>query len=206
MMLNQSLKTYLTGLPAAFDDIPEKRKADLEKVSQYIQDKRNANDPIKLTVICTHNSRRSHMGQLWLLAAAYYYHIDAIFTFSGGTEATAFHPNAVEALRRAGFHIKKVHQEANSLYEVHLGQDLPAVSCFSKLFDHESNPSDGFAAIMVCDEANEACPFIPGAEQRFAISFEDPKAYDGTPQEQEQYDLRCRQIAKEFLYIFSRLN
>ena len=71
---------------------------------------------------------------------------------------------------------------------------------FSKKYDHSQNPQNAFAAIMVCSNADEACPFIPGADARFSLPFQDPKQHDNTPQEGRQYDERCRQIAREMLY------
>jgi arsenate reductase len=56
---------------------------------------------------------------------------------------------------------------------------------------------------MTCSDAEENCPFIPGVELRIGTTYEDPKAYDNTLQQDTQYDTRCRQIALETLYVFS---
>jgi len=154
----------------------------------------------RLTVICTHNSRRSHMGQLWLRAAATYYGVGGVAVFSGGTEATAFNPRAVAALKRAGFKLHRAGGGENPRYEASYGKTFPSVIMFSKRFDHSDNPKEGFAAVMVCSDADATCPVAPGAEGRFSVPFEDPKNFDGTPYEQSAYDERCRQIAREMLF------
>ena len=59
---------------------------------------------------------------------------------------------------------------------------------------------------MTCDSANEACPFVPGAEIRIPITFKDPKAFDNTPQQAEKYKERSLQIATELFYVFSQIN
>ena len=61
-------------------------------------------------------------------------------------------------------------------------------------------------AILTCVEADGACPFIAGAAQRIALPFEDPKAFDNTPQQSEKYEERSLQIATELLYVFSKIN
>jgi arsenate reductase len=75
--------------------------------------------------------------------------------------------------------------------------------CFSKKFDDDFNPKTNFAAIMTCSEADENCPFVPGAEFRKSITYTDPKEADGTNREVEVYDERCRQIATEMFYMMN---
>ena len=58
---------------------------------------------------------------------------------------------------------------------------------------------------MTCTHADENCPFIPGAEKRISLPFEDPKAFDDTSEEAEQYDKRSLQIATEMKYVFNEL-
>ncbi len=199
-VFNQKLLNYLSTLESEFDQIPRERKNKLEELSTYISGKSRIGEPVNITVICTHNSRRSHMGQLWLKVASIFYGIKNVRTFSGGTEATAFYESAVNAMKRVGFDIELMEKSANPIYECLLGKGIPKIKMFSKKYDHFENPSQGFAAIMVCTEADEACPFIPGADVRFSIPYFDPKAFDGTPKEMHAYDERCRQIAREMFY------
>ncbi|EDP96903.1 hypothetical protein U8527_01155 [Kordia algicida OT-1] len=159
-----------------------------------------------MIVICTHNSRRSHLGQLWLALAADYYKLPTIETFSGGTEATLFHPNAIAAVKRVGFEVSIEAQAKNPIYNIQWKANQEPYQAFSKRFEEAPNPTQEFAAIMVCTEADEGCPFVSGTDFRIALPFEDPKAFDGTPQEEEKYDERCRQIGTEMLYVMSKVS
>lgn len=200
-----NIKTYVDGLTKEFKSIPENRKEILEKITQYIAKKRVIGSPINLVYICTHNSRRSHFGQVWAHVAASYYGIKNVNTYSGGTEATAFNINAINSLKRVGFTIKPINIEKNTTYHVfHDDNETPSV-CFSKTYDDAKNPQKEFAAIMTCSDAEENCPFIPGVELRIGTTYDDPKAFDNTPQQDAKYDERCKQIALETLYVFSKL-
>jgi protein-tyrosine-phosphatase len=170
-----------------------------------VQKKVAANQPVQLTFICTHNSRRSHFSQLWAQVAAYYYKIPAVKTYSGGTEATAFNPRAVRAIEDAGFNVEKTGAEPNPVYLVHYAEDQSPVRAFSKVYDEGGNPTADFGAVMTCTHADENCPFIPGAV-RLSLPYEDPKAFDGAPEEGAKYAERCRQIACELLYAFSQVS
>ena len=144
------------------------------------------------------------MGQLWAAAAAAHSGIDGVETYSGGTEATAFNPRAGAALERAGFVIDQPGGD-NPHCKATVDEDGPVIECFSKTYDDPFNPTKGFAAIMTCSEADEACPVVLGAALRAPIQYEDPKVADGTPEEAVAYDERCLQIATEMLYLFSRV-
>ncbi len=199
----RTVKQYIEELIPQFEELPEERKAILKKIGQYISDKRNQGKPVHLVYICTHNSRRSHFGQIWAKVAADFYGIPEVYTYSGGTEATAFHPHALEAIRRTGMTVKKITDTENPIYHVfHSDNQEPGV-CFSKVYDAPQNPLSAFAAIMTCSDAEENCPFIPGVELRVATTYDDPKASDNTPLQNETYDERCKQIALETLYVFS---
>ncbi len=187
------------------ESIPADRKAQLDKLALYIKTQQSTGQASKLVFICTHNSRRSHLSQIWAKTAAEYYGIgSAIEAYSGGTEATAFNPRAVAALERAGFTIEKPEGE-NPHYMVRFSEQTPALECFSKVYDQAPNPSEGFAAVMTCSQADKNCPSIPGAAVRVPIPYEDPKAADGTPDEAKVYDERSAQIASEMFYLMKRV-
>ena len=199
----QNIRTILRDLETHFDEIPQERKTILSKIATYIQSKYDKNDPIQLVYICTHNSRRSHFGQIAAAVAADFYSIDNVHTFSGGTEATAFHPNAINALRGLGFDIHSENETAkNPIWNVQFGVQAQT-TCFSKVYDDAANPSKNFAAIMTCSDAEQNCPFIVGTDLRIGTTYNDPKASDGTPQQDETYKTRFLQIATEMLYAFS---
>lgn len=196
------LKTYITQLGSDFDSIPSERKEQLREVADYIRSTKESGEAARLNFICTHNSRRSHLAQIWTQTAAKYYEIEDIETYSGGTEATAFNPRAVAAVERAGFEVNNPGGD-NPRYEVSFSDDAKPMICFSKKFDDDFNPNKNFAAIMTCSDADENCPFVPGAEFREPITYVDPKEADGTDREAEVYDERCGQIATEMFYMMN---
>jgi len=202
--MHRALTRYIDRALLHLSGIPEERKRSLETVAAFVSSKRSAGEAAKLTFICTHNSRRSQMGQLWAAAAAAHFGLDGVHTYSGGTEATAFNPRAVTALHQAGFIIESPGGD-NPHYRVTYDEGGPVMECFSKRYDDPFNPADGFAAIMTCSEADEACPVVVGAAFCAPIPYEDPKVADGTPEEAVEYQERCLQIAVEMLYLFSRV-
>lgn len=198
------IKNYCNHLVQNFDKIPAERKKLLEKLTDYIQKKIDNKEKLQLVFICTHNSRRSHFGQVWAAVAAAYFQIPDVFTFSGGTEARAFHTNAINALNKIGFKVEKESESINPVYKVAFSEE-GYLECFSKVYDDEANPKNNFAAIMTCSDAEENCPFIPGVELRIATTYNDPKEFDNTPQQDEKYTERSEQIATELLYVFSKV-
>jgi arsenate reductase (thioredoxin) len=160
---------------------------------------------MRMNFICTHNSRRSHIAQLWAWAAAEHFGMRPFESFSGGTEATAFNPRAVAAMRRAGFHIGDAKGE-NPRYPVRLEENGPSILCWSKTFDDAANPTEDFIAVMVCTDAEQNCPFVAGASHRFALPFKDPKISDGTPLEAKTYDDRVQEIGREMIFLFQQIS
>lgn len=203
--VNPTLAKYIADCEKGFNAIPSERKADLEKIASFIQAKVKLGEQVQLTYICTHNSRRSHLGQIWGATAAAYYSIPNVKTFSGGTESTAFNERAVVACRRAGFDIEQITKDKNAVYEVKFAIGAKPIKAFSKKYDDLSNPQSDFCAIMTCSQADEVCPVVKGAILRVATPYEDPKAFDGKPEETAKYDERCKQIATETLYLFSKV-
>jgi protein-tyrosine-phosphatase len=199
------VEQYMENIQSDVESIPDIRKEQLEEVAAYVKEKSSAIQDVQMTFICTHNSRRSHMSQVWAQTAAHYYQIPNVQCYSGGTEATAFNPRAVKAMKKAGFNIEKTGNETNPVYLVSYSNKAEPLQCFSKKFEDDFNPQTNFAAIMTCSQADEGCPFVPGAEVRFSIPYEDPKVADDTPEEEAKYDERCRQIATEMFYLFSKV-
>lgn len=201
--LLSKLKKYVEGVEKELDVLPEERKANLQKIAAYIIEKQKKSEKAEILVICTHNSRRSHLGQVWLQIAAHYYGLSNIYTFSGGTEATACNIRTVKALQRAGLEIKNISEkdEKNPKYVAKYATKAPEMTLFSKEYSSTVNPQSGFLAVLVCDTADEACPIVRGAEQRIYHGYEDPKKSDNTPQEEKTYDERCRQVAQEMFFV-----
>lgn len=186
--------------------ISEERKEVLQPLIDFIRSKASENQEIRINFICTHNSRRSHLSQVWAQTIANYFQIKQVFCYSGGTEATALFPMVVETLQNSGFKISAISKNDNQVYSIKYSDNEHPIIGFSKILDDDFNPKSEFAAIMTCDSANEACPFVPGAEKRIPITFEDPKAFDNTPQQAEKYKERSMQIATEMFYVFSQVN
>jgi arsenate reductase len=191
----------------AFDseNIATERKKTLQPLIDFIQNKVTNHQEVRLNFICTHNSRRSHLSQVWAQTAAAYYTIKNVFCYSGGTEATALFPMIAKTLEQSGFKIKTIAAENNPIYAIKYAKNEHPIVGFSKTYDDDFNPQSEFAAILTCSQADRGCPFIAGAEKRIPITFEDPKAFDNTSQQTEKYQERSLQIATEMFYVFSQI-
>ena len=195
-------KLKILILKALEAPIEEERKVFLHHLANYIQKKLKKKQTARLKFICTHNSRRSQFAQIWTQLAAAYFKIPVISS-SGGVEVTAFNERAVASIQRFGFEVQSKGIE-NPHYTVSFDTHSKPLSLFSKHFDEEPI-SDPFAAVMTCTHADENCPFIPAAEARIALRYEDPKVYDNTPLEATKYDERSFEIAAELFYVFKRV-
>lgn len=183
------------------DIISAERKQILSGLSSYVDQHNVAN----LIFICTHNSRRSHISQIWAQTAASYFDISKVNAYSGGTEATAFNPRAVDALRDIGFKIELSSSGVNPHYSVQYSNDHPTFEVFSKRYDDPGNPTNDFAAIMTCTHADVNCPIVVGATKRISLPYDDPKDFDGTDLESLKYKERSLEIGREILFAFSQI-
>jgi len=200
-----AVERTIDKLVREFSQIPDERLIIISQLKMFIQEQKDSGNKILLNFICTHNSRRSHISQIWAQTAAHYYGIGNVETFSGGTETTAFNPRAVKAMKQAGFDIVTAKDGQNPVYNVRFSTDAPALTVFSKKYDDDLNPKKGYAAVMTCSHADENCPFIPGASKRVALTYNDPKDFDGTAQEEAKYSERVHEIGREILYAFSQV-
>jgi hypothetical protein len=200
---NPKLTAYCEAIPSKFNDIPSERKSELKEIANFVIEQKKLNKPANLLFVCTSNSRRSHMAQVWAQIASYYYGIDSVFTFSGGTEQTRVNINAIEAFERTGIQIYSNNQGDNPLRYVRIGDKWNPWVIFSKKYTDTTNPITNFAAVMVCSEADKACPTVNGAELRIGLPYQDPKEFDNSPLKAAKYDERCMQIASEMFYVMS---
>ena len=205
LTLNGEIEKFCKELESDTEIIPYERKEKLSKLSNYISNEIKEGQTPKIVVICTHNSRRSHIGQIWLAAGADYFQLPEIQTFSGGTEATAFNIRAVKAFQRIGFDISAMEETKNPIYQISWKKGMKPYQAFSKRYEEEPNPKEKFAAVMVCSEADEGCPFVFGCDFRLSLPFEDPKEFDETELETEKYDEKVRQIGREMLFVISQV-
>ncbi len=187
-------------------NISEERATILQPLIDFVQQKTDHKHPVNLNFICTHNSRRSHLSQVWAQAAAAYYSIPDVHCYSGGTEATALFPKVAETLTSQGFRLFKIADNNNPVYAIKYNDNALPLIGFSKKYDNPFNPVAAFAAIMTCSQADGGCPFIAGAEKRIPVTFEDPKISDHTPDQSDVYAARSLQIASEMFYVFSKIN
>ncbi len=206
MQVYPLINSHIEGFEKEFDLIPEARKRFLGELAFFIERKLKAGEKSELIFICTHNSRRSHIAQIWAQTAATYFGIPNVACYSGGTEATAFNDRAVKALEGFGFRIRRTTDGSNPIYEVCYAEDALPIIAFSKVYDADGNPEKNFCAIMICSDADKNCPLVPGASFRIVISHDDPKDFDGTPEETKQYKERVHQIGRELIYAFSLLD
>jgi arsenate reductase len=194
----------------ANEDLSPERRAILDRLVQHLAQQRaqqrDQGKMINVTFICTHNSRRSQMAQVWFHVAAHVYNVADIHAYSGGTEVTACNARTIEALRRSGLEVKQLSEGENPIYSLRFSEAAEPIQVFSKVYSQQGNPQHDFVAVMCCDDADRACPLVEGADGRFALSYIDPKVADETPREQEVYDQRNRQIAAEMLYVISRVS
>jgi arsenate reductase len=174
-------------------------------LADYIQKAQNNHETIRLNFICTHNSRRSHLAQIWAQTMAFHFGLKNIFCYSGGTEATAMFATVVTTLQHQGFQIQQLSVAENPIYALKYAQNEAPVICFSKTYNHSFNPQNQYVAIMTCSSADEGCPVVLGASARFSIQYDDPKAYDYTDLQSEKYAERSLEIAKEMWWVFQAI-
>lgn len=129
--VNAKLSNEINKLLKESKKIPKERKQTIEEMAKYIAKKLISDNEVNLTFICTHNSRRSYISQLWAFALSNYFGISNINCFSGGTEVTAFNHRSVKALKKCGFDIEQAEEGSNPKYKCRIGDGLPELISFS---------------------------------------------------------------------------
>lgn len=206
MMLSNNLNNSIKELIKEFDLISETRKQELENLALVIKESLIKFGKAEITVICTHNSRRSQLGQLWIKVAAIHYGIKNIYTFSGGTAATSFNYRMINAIKEYGFKVKQLDENENPKYHIKLGETDESMDInYSKVYSENYNPQSNYIAIMVCSQADEGCPFVAGAFKRISLPYLDPKEFDDTEFEIIKYLEKVKEIGREMLYMASKI-
>jgi arsenate reductase (thioredoxin) len=200
----QTVRPFIAQVTKEFDQIPPDRQKELRKIALYVKSKLAANETPQLTFICTHNSRRSHLAQVWAQTAAAYYDVPGVKTYSGGIEVTACNIRTVWAMRRAGFSVVEISGGTNPVYLIQYSDSAEPLRAFSKLYNQGGNPTNNYVAVMTCDNADKNCPVVEGSSMRVGVHYVDPKESDGKPEEEATYDERCRQIAREMFFMMSQ--
>ena len=183
-------------------NLDDKRKDLLKGIAKSIAEIYTSNNgKISVNFICTHNSRRSQLGQVWTFFAANYFDLN-ITSYSGGTEVTAFHRNTVMTLKEVGFTFNvEEFSHQNPVYQVSFNETSDYILGFSKTYDHQINEAP-YVAITTCNSADQNCPYIAEATKRFHLPFVDPKFSDNTEDQQKIYLKTNAEVASEIYYIF----
>ena len=210
-----AVREYADRLTASFDMIGETHRLAGGKLVDWIAKNYRPGQPLDVVVVCTGNSRRSILGATTGNIAADYYGMPEIRFHSGGTAPTAFNTRTVNTLKEIGVEVEPTGREAargepqtaNPVYRVCWGSPgdigLPAMEAgeFSKHYDDAANPKKDFAALMVCGEADAACPFVKGAALRVSMPYLDPKIYDGGSLESAKYAERRDDMGRLMLAV-----
>ncbi|MDE2509052.1 MAG: hypothetical protein KGM43_17750 [Planctomycetota bacterium] len=194
--LFSGIAAHLAGLVTTLDEIAPPHQEAGRRLAGWLSTHYRRGEVLPVVVVCTGNSRRSVLGAMMGNAAACFLGVPEIRFFSAGTTPSAFNPRTVRALQAVGFEVEPTGGAAapgpegsvNPRYEVRWGADPDQrVTEFSKALGDPALPRESFAALMVCDEADAGCPFVPGAAARISMPFVDPKSADHGPREAERY-------------------
>lgn len=203
--MNQALTNYIKKLSHLQSKISSERIPLLDEIADYIITTKKAKKAVYLVFIGTHNSRRSHMSQIWASTLAHHFDVKDIVTYSGGTVVTAMDIRVVNALHKAGFGVLGSGGQ-NPRYEVVYSPETIPLVCYSKAYDSPENPTENFAAVLTCKETEEACPLLIGANALFLLHYNDPKEADDTPWEADRYEECLLQIGAEMYYLMAKVS
>ena len=207
-------KSMYQNLKTSIEEIAQKvivdnnRKEVLDDFSNLIVREILSQTKCNLNFICTHNSRRSHLSQIWAWVMSRHFNLNSVECFSGGTEATALFPLVQQVLVEKGIHSEVIgHKKAdNPIYYFKISEGILPLIGFSKKYDDTYNPAQDYIAVMTCSHANENCPLVLGAKSRIALTYEDPKAFDHTPVQLAKYRERSHEIAVEMYVVFKQVS
>lgn len=210
--LFSKIRQYADLLTTQFDLIEEPHRAAVDELVTWISTNYQSGKPLDVIVVCTGNSRRSILGSTLGNIAAAYYGLPNIRFYSGGTHPSAFNLRTVAALKEIGVEIEQLGKEAprgssgeaNPIYRVQWGKGMETIE-FSKLYSDAQNPQRGFAAIMVCSQADAECPMVKGAGKRISAPYLDPKEYDGAAFEAAKYAERRDDIGRFMLNVLMQV-
>ncbi len=202
MQLFEKLQNYIQQQLSG--DVESERQAVLNQLVDVIQQQLSANKKVAINFVCTHNSRRSQFAQFWATVMVSYFDVKDVSCFSSGVEVTALHENVVNSFKNIGVEVNHFGKE-NPIYALTYAEKAAPIKMFSKLLEDETNPQQNFIAVMTCAEADEGCPFVPGAIARIPLRYEDPKRFDNTNEVEKAYETTSQLIANEMKYVFSRI-
>jgi arsenate reductase (thioredoxin) len=219
LRLVPKVREHADSLTASFDMIDEPHRLAGQKLAEWIAKTYRPGTPLDVVVVCTGNSRRSILGATMGNVAAAYYGMPEIRFHSGGTAPTAFNSRTVKTLKEIGVEVEPTGKEAtrgepqtaNPVYRIRWGSPgdtgVPTMETteFSKHYDDPANPQSGFAALMVCGEADAGCPFVKGSSLRVSMPYLDPKIYDGGSLESAKYAERRDDMGRLMLSVIMQV-
>ena len=195
------LRTWVESALEETEKINDRRKEQLRPIVEYLLKVISLGKEPQILFVCTQNSRRSMFTQVWAQVAAWIFGIKNLHCTSAGSESSSLHSNTRDALIRAGVKIDALTGGKNPLYRATFSEAFPSIYLFSKQVDFSENPKEDFGAVLVCVEDAETCPFIPNADVRIPLPYDDPKKFDSSDQMQTAYDRTCSQIACEMFHV-----
>ena len=203
--MNKTLKEYIKIILKNIDmGLEKNRKDKLVKIAQIIKINHEQQNIVKITFICTHNSRRSQFSQVWAYISSLYFKLDFIKLFSGGTEVDTVNLNVINSFINTGLKIEKTHK-GKAIYLLKSFKKDKGINLYSKVYNSKLNPSKHFIAIMTCSDADQMCPVIKGADKKISLPYSDPRVADNTGLEKEVYNQTCSIIAKEMFYLMKQV-
>ena len=205
MELPSELRKYIQSTAQQAVLIEEERKQNLLQIAEVISRSLKKGNDVNIMAICTHNSRRSQLMEVWIRVGCIFLNRSDIRSFSGGTEATAFNPRMVHALKSKGFPLITIEEGENPHFVLDLDTPTSNQRLFSKKYSHTFNPQKDYIALMVCDHADQNCPIVFGASERLALKYKDPKEYDDTPNEEQAYLDKVDEIGREVLFLLQSI-
>ena len=201
-LLSPQLHQLLKQLGKEREHISGTRIAKLRRIADVISIGLREANPLTVVFVCTHNSRRSQLAELWFRTLSTVYGLEDITVASAGTEATAFNEKMIHALELAGFEFQISGNSNNPTYhQLTADHNITGPPMYSKTLEQAfTRPVHG-VAIMVCDSAADVCPHVPNIRYRAELLYKDPKISDDTPEEAAVYDARVREIGREMLFL-----
>lgn len=199
----ESLYNFCEKLSSTADEIDAIRLPALTTLADYLTEIYTKEDVSAVVFVCTHNSRRSLIGELMLALCAEYYSLPPLHTYSAGTEATRLSTQACEALTDIGYEIKidESTDTSNPIHHFRWSDTMSPHLSFSKKYTHSHLPTSDYCGVMVCNEADAGCPVIQGMAARVSLPYLDPKRMDGTLEQHSAY-MRCiREIGREMMWV-----
>ena len=203
--MSKTLKEYIKVILKNIDMGLEKdRKDKLVELAQIIKINHEQQNTVKITFICTHNSRRSQFSQVWAHVSSLYFKLDFIKPFSGGIEIDTVNLNVINSLINTGLKIEKT-LRGKAIYQLKSFKKDKGINLYSKVYNSKLNPSEHFIAIMTCSDADQMCPVIKGAYKKISLPYSDPRVADNTGLEKEVYNQTCSIIAEEMFYLMKQV-